>query len=396
MDHLDRAYQLLEFRRYREAIQEAQSVLSGGEEAQFGAYEVIAMAHLYEERPQAALPAIQAGLRLGPYAPTFYYLHSWYQELVGEPEKAMEAVNEGLKLFPKEEILLEQKVHLMIRARAYPDVLDVIGHALEIYPDSAFFHAHHAAVLSDLGKPQAALQSIGRALDIEPENARYIALMARLKNITGSSSKDAEAIALQSLRTDPEDEFARNTLLEIYRNKNGLLRFFVGHGFSRYQVKWGVGRVILMILFWKGVLLWGGFFLLYIFVTWYGSVLYNSIIRLNARYKALLSPVQLRQSDYFLALNSLLLLPLAWWAAGQPLSPQWGGCLALLLLALFVGISYFELDGPRKHKGLVWFAVPASLLLMGLLVQGLWLGVILASVFLLLLYAFLFTLNVLY
>ncbi|MEM9022116.1 MAG: hypothetical protein AAGB22_00145 [Bacteroidota bacterium] len=198
---------------------------------------------------------------------------------------------------------------------------------------------------------------------------------------------------MTALRINPNDEHARLVLLDVLKNKNRVLRFFAGNSFNRYQVEWSFWRVVGMVFLWKAVIFWGGLFFLYMMVTWYGSVLYNSVIRLHRKYRYLLDRSHRRQSNYFLALNGAVAAFIA--ALSLGFINRWlSDGLAIGVLALFMGISFFEMGSAKGQRAvgitavlftglLIWAATSASA----------WAIPLLAG-FLLLLYGFLFSLNV--
>ena len=62
----------------------------------------------------------------------------------------------------------------------------------------------------------------------------------RTKILTEDAStiKKAAAAAQHALTLDPGEESVRKDLLEVFRNKNRVLRFFVGNSFNRYRLEW--------------------------------------------------------------------------------------------------------------------------------------------------------------
>jgi len=235
---------------------------------------------------------------------------------------------------------------------------------------------------------------LDRALKLYPEEQALLNIKTRLVIDKGKDMSEAAELAEMTLLKDPSNEDARSTLLLYLKNKNKMLKFFAGNSFNRYKIEWTPWRVILMVLFWKGTLLWGGFGLLYLLVTWYGGVLYNSLIRLHKRYKLLLNSTDIMQSNVFLKFNGMMVIALLIKPTLEMSDGNFSSLLATIFYALMIGISFFEIES----KSGKWLCVGYFGLTLYLIVNcfdSTYLPLALVALFLLI-YAFCFTLNLIF
>ena len=325
------------------------------------------------------------------YAPFHVHLSSYYFQS-NHRKKAIKAINRAIQLAPYNADYKARAAIIFFsnnQPKMGKPLLDI---AVEKDPNSLDVIIAQAVYESTLKNTEAALSHIERGLEIDPNNIGLLSIRTKILTEDASTIKKAAAAAQHALTLDPGEESVRKDLLEVFRNKNRVLRFFVGNSFNRYRLEWTFWRVILMIVFWKGVILWGGVFILYLLVTWYGSVLFNSGVRLHPTYKVLLNNQDIQQSNVFLGIHGLLLLALLssnFYPVDQDL--YFGG-ICLFLLVLLVGISYFEI---RSKTGKMYFFIFCGLtafLLFSLGLPPTPTG--LFCLFFLLIYAFLFTLNI--
>jgi len=176
--------------------------------------------------------------------------------------------------------------------------------------------------------------------------------------------QQAEEVAIQVLSIDPMNKLAKEALLVCRKNNNALLRFFAGRSFNIYTIEWTFGRVILAIICFKGFLLWGGFFILYLLITWVGGVAYNSYLRLTSMGKLLLTKQQIHQSNFLLMILGLIIL---FWIISRFSDDIIYDKISILLIPiLFIGISFFQLTSRTKK---IIFSI-CSILMGGILYLG--------------------------
>ena len=393
-DYVERAIQLMDLHRYQEAIQEILSAIQQNGNPTVLHYELWGESLFSLNRIGEAKELLKTALAEYPAAPNLLaYLALCYQkeEALG---KAHPIIDEAIRLRPTNTWLLAIKANLYCQALKYGQALEIVDEALVLDPEYGRLFFIKSLAHYGQHESSAALENIQKALQLEPNDEEYIALHARLL-IELKQTKEAEAHAKTALSIDPTNQLAKNTLLEIYKNKNRLFRFFVGHGFGRYQMEWTVWRVLLAILFWKGVLLWGGLFLIYLLVTWYGSVLYNTILRLHPTYYLLLSKEDIQQSNFFLGANAVLWVAVLGYFLDDHflMTDYWVNLMVGSVLFLFIGVSYYEIISNLGRYFVVAFSLFSAALFITFWTTGTFLFM---GPLLLILYAFLFTFRVFY
>ncbi|MEZ4980392.1 MAG: hypothetical protein R2769_02155 [Saprospiraceae bacterium] len=94
-------------------------------------------------------------------------------------------------------------------------------------------------------------------------------------------------------------------VIEIKRNSNAFFRFFVGKAFLAGIALTDREECDFVYFILERNLVGPGFGILYMMVTWYGGVLYNSIL-LDNKPNTFLNGKQIIQSNIFLGFNLLL------------------------------------------------------------------------------------------
>ncbi|MEO1627618.1 MAG: tetratricopeptide repeat protein [Bacteroidota bacterium] len=304
--------------------------------------------------------------------------------------EAEQVVERCLELRPNDPNVLQYLIMVYLEQRRYQEAEKLLQTALEENPEHRGLLQQRIRLLAmrdELGKLNYELDEY---LERDPTESYLIAMKAAVM-ADMSRYKDAEDLAMQSLAIDPQDQLAKTVLLIVYKNKNRLLRFFVGRAFSTYTIEFDWGMLFWIVIATKGVILWGGFFVLYMLITWVGGVLFNSIIRKHQRMSMLLTAKQLQQSNYFLANAALVaLLSLGCYWTGH----LWlAKALGFSILSLFIGISYFELE----HKDKRFHFLVSSIFIGGLSILSLELELLfffLTLTLLLILHGVLFTFRV--
>lgn len=298
---------------------------------------------------------------------------------LSEYDKALAAIHESLSINPDEVEAINVKALILVALKGVKESKKLLHYSLELNAHNPDAFAYLAAIAIEEEKYKKALNYIESGLAIDPdhdalkrlkvnvsvyssdldlqqhindyleenpESGSVISLNAAHAIDRGDLEK-AEALAYQALEIDPSDKLAKFVLLHVRKNSSWLLRFFVARSFQTYTIQWTVWRVIVMILVWKGVMIWGAFLVLYMLVTWVGGVTYNTWIRRDPRLSLMLLPHQIKQSNYYLVnLSVIVLLTIMQYISDQPLIDK---AMVWAVVALFIGISYFEVNS-RKVK----------------------------------------------
>jgi len=387
---ITKAYNLIELQKYKEALESLQTILENSPiyedtlNCQFKCYSKLGDLKKAKGTLDIALN------RFPNSAQVHANSCSYYMDKV-DYKNAVESIKRAIELEPTNSYNLCQLVLLYIPLNKIKLAKAVFEKAEILDPNSLNTIYTKAELLSSDDDISGALKQAKRGLTIDPNNIAFNSLYVSLLKRNPKTIKLAEETAIHALTIDPTDEEARSNLLDVYKNKNRLLKFFVGNAFGRFVVEWTVWRVIIMVLFWKATLIWGAFGILYLIITWYCGVLYNTFTRLHYKYKLLLTESDIMQSNMFLFMNGLLLLFII---IGRYFSFEEGAYPAIIVAystLLLIGISYYEIVLPIGKKQFLFFIVVWLIIISFACTYPI--ALIIFSILLLLIYAFIFTLN---
>jgi len=304
--------------------------------------------------------------------------------------------------------------------------LKYILKAIEIDPEEGQYHTAAAALYFDLGKTnqadfhlriseeqypedeqniylrtiihifendrKKASETLKRGLDLNPKSTLFQNLFIHLDSQNRPNLSTLKELSLNALEENPFDPHAQQSLLYTIKNSNPIVRFFVAYGFNRYKIEWTPWSVIAVTLFWKGTLISGGFVLLYLLITWAGTALFYTVIRKHPKYKYILSEKDKYMSNTFLVIIVGALIVLTTIFRVDPSLGTKFGSIAGILFILFTSISYFEIEHRSGRKAFAIFMLISTFILVSSLGNMILFGIL--SLLLLLIYAFLFTLNI--
>lgn len=206
-----------------------------------------------------------------------------------------------------------------------------------------------------------AKELIREALAIDPEHRSAMLLNSVVSLGLGEKNDQLEHELLQVLSSNPTDEIAEESrlqLLNLYINRSAIISFFAGSGFAKYKIEWTLGRIVLMVIFWKGVILWGVFGMLYLIANWYGAVLFNSVALFHRKWKYLQNQ-DLRREAY-IGVASLILIGSI--ILGGKLigyhDAKIAYCISGLLMATLFVASYFRVPNLEKAMKVRSIGIP--------------------------------------
>jgi Tfp pilus assembly protein PilF len=256
-----------------------------------------------------------------------------------------------------------------------------IGRALEIDPTHVPYLCQLARVQLAKGNPDAAAKAIEQGLRLDPNNVDLLRLKTN-QHFAQFDNTQAMDTLMEALREDPtnsallttlgyrqldfkeyekaketltnalihnpSNETARQGLAEAYKVRWKLLNIFYKYGFARYKLEFSLWRLLLWVVLFKTMFIWGFAFIAFILFAWWGDVLFNSILRLGQKTKYLLSSDKIRQSNFFLASNGAVLL-IAILASILDFPILWRFTV-IASLVVFFGIAFLEVDLKRQRR----------------------------------------------
>jgi len=202
--HYDRAYLLIEQKRYRLAIEELLTLLAADPDSapaynllsysqarsgQFPAaisaaeraislspdtaryHARLADAYLLSQQYRLGLKAIATALQLDPQEPDYYEAASTLCHDGGDrTQDGLNFATEGLKLDPEHRGCLRMRVLLLVDTKNFRDADEDIVRSLQLFPDYAFPHIASGRAAIHAGNIDTAKASFKTALRIDPDN----------------------------------------------------------------------------------------------------------------------------------------------------------------------------------------------------------------------------------
>ncbi len=388
----DKIEMLIDLGRFKEAISLIGENLNDYEDKYYMHHQLV-YCYLELDDVENAQKALDIVLEDYPNYAVLHYFSSVINTRNDNLNEAIKSIQTAIELDPNNVAYLAKAAILNTSLNKTKQASNFIRLAEQEDPNHIMVLKAKTINFMHTAKMQEAFDTVNTALEIEPNDADLLSLRSQISTTKSFSIEEAEENAYQALAMDPNNEIAKESLLNILKNKKFLFRFFAGNAFNQYVVEFTPIRVIVMILFWKGVLIWGGFGILYLLLTWYGGVLFNTVLRLHKRYKILLDKVKIKQSNLFLGLNvALFFVPTLLGFIG--VEPQYVVAVFINLLAiLLISISYFEISTKKGKTQFFVFCGIAGTLALTFAVSSPLILIVL-PILLLLIYAFLFTLRI--
>ncbi|WP_245640077.1 tetratricopeptide repeat protein [Paenibacillus dakarensis] len=220
-----KARQLIEWRRYKEALKEAEQLLS-------------------QE----------------PEDPDVFALISEIYLLMNEPDKALQWSNQALSRDPEQVLAWYVRVRVYYMTDQDRACHEALQEALRIDPYESQYYYLQANLYNKSGKPSQAKEALLQALELRPEKPLYLALLSyteallknfedsvrleklALRNNTESSEvffflgwaagergdyKLKETYMRNAVRLDPDDKQCQDEYLEALQHNEVLLRIFL-------------------------------------------------------------------------------------------------------------------------------------------------------------------------
>lgn len=261
-----KAQQLIEWRRYKEALKEAEQLIS-------------------QE----------------PENPDVFALISQIHLLMNEYDKALHWSNQALSQEPQQDLAWFVRVSVYYETNKYRACEEALQEALRIDPYKPHYYFIQANLLNKLGRPNKAKTSLSHALELRPESPLYLAVLsyteALLKNFEDSARlerlalkyntessqvflylgwaagergeyKLKETYIRSAVRLDPDDKQYQDEFLEALQHNEVLFKIFLWPGkFLRKMKSWQLllTWVVAVLLFRPLLIL---FIVLYVLSHW--------------------------------------------------------------------------------------------------------------------------------
>ena len=161
------------------------------------------------ERVAQAMPQARAPLAAELFAQAG---QAWIK--AGNPERALYAQNEGLKLNPKDVQLLIDRAMTYGNAGMYFEALDDLNAAIDLSPKDPDIYAMRAAAYRELENPDLAEDNITQALKLSPSNPSALLERGYLRRAKGDVA-GARSDWLTVIQTLPNTDIANEAQKNI-------------------------------------------------------------------------------------------------------------------------------------------------------------------------------------
>ncbi|MNB72387.1 Beta-barrel assembly-enhancing protease [compost metagenome] len=264
--HGVRVYQLMNWRRFPEAIREAENWIAEDPENS-DAYGMLAQVHLKAGSYDQALHWSSESLRCDPENPIAWFVRTITLYSQGEEKLFMEAVVEAQRIDPLESHYPFLKFNLYHKKGSLKEAREELDQALRLDPDRALYLAADSYLRANSRDFEGSLASESMALFQDPEDDQTFLHLAWAANRRGDYGKELEFMK-NAVRIDPADEQIRAEYLSSLQKKYWFYRvllmpFVVKKRLARWQflLIW----IVLWLVFRPLVVL---FLLLYVLAHW--------------------------------------------------------------------------------------------------------------------------------
>jgi len=361
--HLQRALLLYQQARYDLAETELQQALAV-EPGHAYAHGLLALCLAEREQFKEATEEAQQAIHLAPDSDFSHYAMARVMHERHREDEALAAINEAIRLDPDDADYLALLAQIHLSERRWPAALEAAERGLQHDPEHVGCTNLRAIALVKLGRKAEAGATIGAALGKNPDNSLTHANQGWTLLEKGEPKQALEHFR-ESLRLNPENEWARRGIVEALKARNiiyaVMLRYFLWMSKFRKNAQWGI---LLGAYFGNQVLgaiarhnpAWAPWILpirilygCFALMTWLASPLFNLLLRVNRFGRLALSREQTVASNWLglcLLLALVALTGCVWFGFNSP----WvmALCVFGLLLLPVAGTFNCARGWPRK------------------------------------------------
>jgi len=365
---LDRTRLLINYGRYADAQNEIHQYLTV-EPNDGEAHTLLAIIYLNLQKSDEAKVAIETAISLAPDQAYNFYIYSkvWFQKEKGA--EAEQTIREAISLNPFSAEFFAWLAQIQLRKKDYAQALESANEGLAVEPDNINCLNIRAIALTKLNKKQEAFETIQDALSGDPENSMTHANTG-WSMLEHGDQKAALLHFTESLRLNPDNEWAKSGMVEALKARYFIYRMFLRYMFWIGNMK-GNKQWMVIIGFYLlvQVLQYVGetypqleYFILPIvilyslmaFSTWIIQPVFNLLLRLHPQGKYVLTPEESRTSVFVgcsLLIGALALLTL-------PFVADANGALALGVFGITFSMplaNIYRTSKPKNRKLLQGF-----------------------------------------
>ena len=292
---------------------------------------MLALTLTHQERFDEAEREVAEALKLDPGLPFVHYVRAVVLDDRHRYEEAEKAIQEAISMEPEDADFFAMLAQIRLNRRNWPGALEAAETGLQFNAEHVTCTNLRAVALVKLGRKEEAGLTIDAALAKDPENSVTHANQGWTLLHAGDHKKALEHFR-ESLRLDPQNEWARQGIIEALKAQNFLyawmLKYFLWMGRLSANMQWAV---ILAGLFGMRFLRATAkanpglepfvlpiqiVYLVFVFLTWTADPLFNLLLRLNKFGRMVLNREEIVASNWVGAFVGLALFCLILGFAG--------------------------------------------------------------------------------
>lgn len=323
--NLERALLLFQQSRHDLAEAELRQALAADPHEPY-AHAVLGLCLAHREQFEEATDEARQAIHLAPDFPFAHYAHARVMFDRNRLPEALGAINEAIRLNPEDadQYALLANIHLReVRWRA---ALEAAEQGLQFDPEHVGCTNLRAIAMVKLGRKAEAGRTIDTALSKNPDNSLTHANQGWTLLEQGKPKQAAEHFR-EALRLDPQNEWARQGIIEALKARNFIyavmLKYFLWMGKFSQGKQWGIllagyfgNRILAAVAVEQPSLapwIWPVriAYIAFALMTWLAYPLFNLLLRLNQFGRLVLSREQIVASNWFGLCLLLALIGLA-------------------------------------------------------------------------------------
>jgi tetratricopeptide (TPR) repeat protein len=245
---LERGIVLMGQGRFDLAAKELRSALV--EDPEFAvAHAALARCLLAQSQLEDALREAEEAVRLDPSRANNHHVLGLVLLQKGRVREAEEAARQAIAIDPHEAEFHGLLAGVHLARKRWEDVLEVTSEALALDPNHLYCANLRAVALVHLGRKDEAKATLGTALSEDPDDALTHANQGWTYLHEGDAVR-AEEHFRESLRLEPDGEWARQGLIEAIKARNVVYRVIMG-GFLwlQRQSRWSQTALLIAVIF---------------------------------------------------------------------------------------------------------------------------------------------------
>lgn len=319
--HYARGVQLFNSGRYNDALKLFKDTLSQEPDDFYAKYH-LALCYYHLDNVSMLKETALSLLLAYPNSDEAHYLYSIYFSQIDDYKSALKHINKAIEIEPYEATYFGQKAMNLINKKEFSEALFSADEGLKIDPKNTVCLNARTRALTKLNRKEEAHETLQNTLLDNPEDY-FTHANAGWTNLELGNHKQANIHFKEALQKDPNNEYARQGMLQSIKAKNFIYRGFLKYAFwlqkksSKYQWGFFIG-LYLVYRFSSKIIGELGFnflvpilaILYFVFVlgSWIIAPASNSILLFNNYSKYLLSEKDKRSAYTFIFLVSTALI----------------------------------------------------------------------------------------